>query len=216
MRLQEKQKEQEQEVITNLCSIPRMPEDLLPHTVYVEEEGEDEEHYGMPVYTAYELENIRKDGSCTLYNAVSGERFSGRHLYEINIDWLITVWERYLELCLEQEIWKDNAITFLKRHTDRPVKEIRKFVDSDWDKCLAYTDNLKRFLGVEDKETWIFSFPIDRFERDAPLNEIVADYERNPKTQVEKMTPLEFTAKINDEMFNDQDYWVRTVELPKQ
>ncbi len=29
------------------------------------------------------------------------------------------------------------------------------------------------------------------------------------------MTPLEFTARINDEMFNDQDNWVRAVELPK-
>ena len=32
---------------------------------------------------------------------------------------------------------------------------------------------------------------------------------------VEKMTPLEFTARINDEMFNDQDNWVRAIELPK-
>ena len=37
MRLQEKQKELEQEIIANLRAIPQMPEDLLPHTVYVEE-----------------------------------------------------------------------------------------------------------------------------------------------------------------------------------
>ena len=45
-----------------------MPEGLLPHTVYVEEEGEDDEHHGIPVYTAYKLEEIRPDGSCMLYN----------------------------------------------------------------------------------------------------------------------------------------------------
>lgn len=28
------------------------------------------------------------------------------------------------------------------------------------------------------------------------------------------MTPLEFTARINDEMFNDQDNWVRAIEFP--
>ena len=41
MRIQEKQKALEQEVIANLCAIPKMPENMLPHTVYVEEEGED-------------------------------------------------------------------------------------------------------------------------------------------------------------------------------
>ena len=68
MKLQEKQKELEQEIIANLRAIPKMPEGLLPHTVYVEEEGEDDEHHGIPVYTAYKLEEIRSDGSCMLYN----------------------------------------------------------------------------------------------------------------------------------------------------
>ena len=36
MRIQEKQKALEQEVIANLCAIPKMPENMLPHTVYVE------------------------------------------------------------------------------------------------------------------------------------------------------------------------------------
>lgn len=59
MRLQEKQKELEQEIIANLRAIPQIPEDLLPHTVYVEEEGEDADRYGVPVYTMYKLEEIR-------------------------------------------------------------------------------------------------------------------------------------------------------------
>ena len=98
MRIQEKQKALEQEVIANLCAIPKMPENMLPHTVYVEEEGEDGYGHGIPVYTMYRLEEIRTDGSCTLYNAESRERFTCRHLHEINMDWLVTVWERYLEL----------------------------------------------------------------------------------------------------------------------
>lgn len=71
MRIQEKQKALEQEVIANLCAIPKMPENMLPHTVYVEEEGEDGYGHGIPVYTMYRLEEIRTDGSCTLYNAES-------------------------------------------------------------------------------------------------------------------------------------------------
>ena len=76
MRIQEKQKALEQEVIANLCAIPKMPENMLPHTVYVEEEGEDGYGHGIPVYTMYRLEEIRTDGSCTLYNAESRERFT--------------------------------------------------------------------------------------------------------------------------------------------
>ena len=63
MRIQEKQKALEQEVIANLCAIPKMPENMLPHTVYVEEEGEDGYGHGIPVYTMYRLEEIRTDGS---------------------------------------------------------------------------------------------------------------------------------------------------------
>lgn len=216
MKLQEKQKELEQEIIANLRAIPKMPEGLLPHTVYVEEEGEEDEHHGIPVYTAYKLEEIRPDGSCMLYNPDSRERFPCRHLYEINIDWLVTVWERYLELCVGQKLWKQNAVAFLKESTDKTDTEISAFVDSGWDRCSAYTDNLKRFLGKDEvKEVWVFSFPMDDFGRDAPDKEIIFDYENNPHTEVEKMTLLEFTARINDEMFNDQDNWVRAIELPE-
>ena len=216
MRLQEKQKELEQEIITNLRAIPRMPEGLLPHTVYAEEEGEDADRHGIPVYTAYKLEEIRPDGSCVLYNSDSRERFPYRHLHEINIDWLVTVWERYLELCVEQDIWKQNAAAFLKDSTGKADGDIACFVDSGWDRCAAYTDNMKRFLGEDEaKEVWIFSFPVDNFERDAPAGEIISDYENNRHMEVEKMTPLEFTARINDEAFNDQDNWVRAIELPK-
>lgn len=172
MKLQEKQKELEQEIIANLRVIPKKPEGLLPHTVYVEEEGEDDEHHGIPVYTAYKLEEIRPDGSCMLYNPGSRECFPCRHLYEINIDWLVTVWERYLELCAGQKLWKQNAAAFLKESTDKTEAEISAFVDSGWDRCSAYTDNLKRFLGKDEaKEVWVFSFPMDDFGRDAPDKE---------------------------------------------
>ncbi len=56
---------------------------------------------------------------------------------------------------------------------------------------------------------------MDYFERNALDEGIVSDYENNPCTRVEKMTPLDFTAKINDDLFDDQDDWVRAIELPK-
>lgn len=53
MRIQEKQKALEQEVIANLCAIPKMPENMLPHTVYVEEEGEDGYGHGITGWRRY-------------------------------------------------------------------------------------------------------------------------------------------------------------------
>lgn len=84
-----------------LGRIKDRPAGWLPHTVYVEEEGEDEHNCGMPVYTRYRLEEIHAD-TCTLVNPLTGECFQDRRLYEINIDWLQTVWNRYGELKCEQ------------------------------------------------------------------------------------------------------------------
>lgn len=84
--------------VAELSSLPLRPDGWLPHVVYVEEEGD------YPVYTMYKLEEIRKDGSCVLFNPKSGERFDNRHLYEINIDWLDTVLRWYYECCSVQGI----------------------------------------------------------------------------------------------------------------
>lgn len=215
MNIQKKQRAAQEEIIANLCAIGKHPCEWLPHTVYVEEEGEDEQHFGIPVYTRYRLEEIRQDGTCTLFNPISMERFTSRYLHEINVDWLVTVWERYLELCLGQDLWKENARTFLRAHTTKSDEEISTFLDTSWDKTSAYTDNLKQMLGDgRDTETWIIVYPIDSFERDADIREIMDDYENNPCSEVEKLAPLDFTTLINDDMFNDQDFWVRAVQLP--
>lgn len=217
MNIQKKQRAAQEEIIANLCAIGKHPEEWLPHTVYVEEEGEDEQHFGIPVYTRYRLEEIRRDGTCTLFNPISMERFTSRHLHEINVDWLVTLWERYLELCFEQDIWKENAFTYLRAHTTKSDEEIFTFLDTSWDKDSAYTDNLKRMLDDEqDTETWIIVYPIDSFERNADTREIMDDYENNPCSRVEKLEPLDFTTRVNDDMFNDQDFWVRAVQLSKE
>lgn len=67
------------------------------------------------------------------------------------------------------------------------------------------------------KELWAFLYPLDRFQRDAPDSKILVDYENldSDEPEVEKLTPHKFAERINDEMFNDQEYYIRFIELPK-
>lgn len=119
-------------LIHNISQAKERPEGWLPHIVYVEEEGD------YPVYTMYKLEEVHPDGSCTLFNPETHERDTLRHLYEISIDWLTTLWNRHQELCAEQnlhsvmdeELAEPNLPLFRNgdfvRLTDDVVAEIRK------------------------------------------------------------------------------------------
>lgn len=98
MNYQKQVNELQQQLIARLSAITDLPEGWLPHLVYVEEEGDDEKGFGMPVYNAYRLVNFNSDGDCTLRNLITGEDDTERHLSEINIDWLVTVWNYYHEL----------------------------------------------------------------------------------------------------------------------
>lgn len=95
---QEQLKSLTDNLIASFCHITKRPDEWLPHIVYVEEEGD------YPVYNRYELIDYKTDGSCTLYNPRTDISEDDHHLNEINIDWLITVWNRYVELCTEQGI----------------------------------------------------------------------------------------------------------------
>jgi hypothetical protein len=97
MSLQKKFNKLHQEIVDALCRIEEFPEGLLPHTVYVEEDGEDSQKKGNSVYNLYNLIRIRKDGSCILENPETGKE-EERQLNEITTDWLIVVWDYYLDL----------------------------------------------------------------------------------------------------------------------
>ena len=141
---QEQVKSITDKLIVDLCRITERPDDWLPHTVYVEEEAEDASCFGMPVYTMYKLEDYKADGSCTLYNPQTDERRGG-HLYEINIDWLITVWHRYRELCVEQGLWREQAIHLLEQETDASLSDILEFVGEHWQNLASDEENIASF-----------------------------------------------------------------------
>lgn len=76
------------------------------------------------------LERIRPDGTCDLHDPETGKLLhDDYHLGSVEIDWLITLWNRYVELSVEQGTWKENAFALLTAHTGAREAAIRCFVE---------------------------------------------------------------------------------------
>lgn len=97
-------------------------------------------------------------------------------------------------------------------------------INIDWlaavlDRCNELKFQKEREFPEPDskKELWAFLFPFKRFQRNTPDSKILTDYEKlnTDGPEVEKLTPDELAERINDDMFNDQEYYIRFIELPK-
>lgn len=66
------------------------------------------------------------------------------------------------------------------------------------------------------KMTYIYAYPLDRLPRDSKDEDILNDYHRenleSNELPVRRYTVSEFCALVNDDMFNDQEYYVRPIE----
>lgn len=128
------------DLVRNLCLIKDTSK-VLPHIVFIEEQSDD----GEPEYNKYQLVEIRKDGGCSVVDC-NGIRINDRfQLREINVDWLLTVWNRHIEQLVDSGTWREDAIEFLGDHTEAGHEAIVAFCDNHWRKHLPYTDNLKVF-----------------------------------------------------------------------
>lgn len=168
MKLSDKVKAVQNELIDALCNIKEMPESVLPHLVFVEEEDDK----GAPIYNKYKLVSIIPERkSCILYNPSTGvnekDEFS---LTAIDIDWLDTIWKWYLE-------------------------------------CA----NIKE---KDEPQLYVFVWHFEHMERDASDEEILKAWElqEHEEYNVSRYTPDEFTAYINDNMFDDLQYYVRCIK----
>lgn len=200
------------DIIANLSVITDRPDSWLPHKVFVEEEGDD----GAPIYKEYQLVDFKPDGSCTLRDISTNKDDTERQLSEINIDWLMTVYRYYCDLSEEQEA--------LNTSPSNPIEEaLRLLLDvacleiTGFEESETYSQCVKALSASEGKtpakELSAFLFPLDRFERNATDDEIIADWESDEEHDVptRKLTPEEFVAECNDKMFADQVYWVRFI-----
>jgi hypothetical protein len=163
MSLQKRLNKLHEEIITALCSVEEFPDGLLPHTVYVEEEGENSMSIGNSVFNPYSLIRIFPDGSCLLENPQTGKE-EKRELNEINIDWLVVVWDYYRDLAnvKEPEPVKKIKYVFLysidNYNRDASNKEILSGWENDNDVEKLTPDEFAERINDEmfaDLEYWV-------------------------------------------------------------
>ena len=182
MTPQEQIKQIADNIVANLCSIKNYPDSWLPHTVWVEEESPST---GDPIYVHYMLEKINSDGTCCLYNPDTGIlEYDDYHLSEINIDWLVTLWQRYTELCSTQIILP----------TPPPLPPVEKLYAFTWS-----SHYLER--NVSDDEL------IKAWEQEPSRSKI--DEEDEELYEVTRLTPDELAERINDDTFAYAEDYVR-------
>lgn len=204
------------DIIANIAVITDRPDGWLPHTVFVEEEGEDRNGAGTPVYKEYQLVDFKPDGSCTLRDISTNEDDAERQLSEINIDWLMTVYGYYCDLSEEHEALNTSPSKPLE-HSLRLLLDVACLEITGFEESETYSQCVKALASFEDKtppkELSVFLCPLVRFERDATDKQVIYDWESEIKFDIptRKLTPEEFAAECNDKMFADQVYWVRFI-----
>ncbi|PXV57433.1 hypothetical protein CLV62_15217 [Dysgonomonas alginatilytica] len=87
-------------------------------------------------------------------------------------------------------------------------------VNIDW--LITFWKRYLELSGEEEpmpKTLCVFLFPKERFDRNATDEEIIADYQADQEQDlcVEKYTPDEFAAIINDNGINYQEYFTRFI-----
>lgn len=183
------------EIIAKLSEITEYPNEFLPHTVYVEDESRDEH----PLYHRYKLTAIQNEGLCTLLDPAT--RISEeRCMSEINMDWLICLWNHYQNLCADQKI---------QPVPEQSEKELWAFVfpdsrlqrDAPNEKILsAWKNGPAHSADKEILSAWT----------NGPA--CSADKEEDEEYEVKKLTPDEFAAYCNDGFFNESNQYVRFIE----
>lgn len=68
-------------------------------------------------------------------------RMAARNLYRLAYH----LWNRYLELCIDQDMWKDRAIHLLEHETDASLPDILEFIEEHWQNCATDEEKIAQF-----------------------------------------------------------------------
>ncbi len=171
MNYQQKLENLRNEIVAEFHKITDRPEEWLPHTVFIEDEGEDNQGRGVPVYTQYKLIDYLPDGECLLLNVVTNEVETGS-LCGIEIDWLVTLLNWYGEL------------------TGKHIQ-------------VNEPD--------ESQELRAFAFPIE-LDSEITDDELLTLW-RSGEEDIQCYQPNAFATLINNEMFDEQSYYIRFITV---
>ena len=194
MSYQKKLDKLQAKIIFSLCSIEEFPDRMLPHFVYVEEEKGLPLEKGSSVFHLYNLTRIFSDGTCMLENPETKEE-EERMLNEINIDWLITVWNWYLDLSGRQE-WSTNEIRVSKllkqmkqiatalitsiyitdftMHDTQFIRRTKAKTPFYW---LVYESGTHLYATDNEQEIVEFSIKLDYYENDSCADFCLFEYD---------------------------------------
>jgi hypothetical protein len=112
-----------------------------------------------------------------------------------------------------KRIFEDGSCILENPETGREEKRQLNEINTDW--LIAVWNYHKDLSGKKEpepvkKELYAFLYPLASFDRNAFDDKIIAGWENG---LVEKLTPDEFAARINDESFDDTSLWVRFIEM---
>lgn len=122
--------------------------------------------------------------------------------------------------------WKDPAKALItKAFPDCPKEKMKLFVEEYWDSSGSDKHNLFNFekwlyggsptQETNDPRLWAYIYHMDVLPRDASDAQIVAFHEHANNWErdypLEALTPDEFACRVNDEQFNDQEWYVRFI-----
>lgn len=235
MTPQEQIKQLTDKLVSNIVSIVEYPDNWLPHSVWVEEESP---ITGDPVYNQYMLEKINPDGTCNLFSPKTGALVHDDiFLSAINIDWLITIWNRYIELCIDQRIWKQRALRLLQKYTESDEKVAAEYIDKHWRHYSLDEDNIDSFKCYLQSQTKDNILPLSGSEgiyaliwnchhlgRNVSYKELIKVWDNGPSRskinegdeelyEVERLTPDELAERLNDEAFAFTEDYVCFIKL---
>lgn len=199
------------DIIANLTVITDRPDSWLPHKVFVEEEGDD----GAPIYKEYQLIDFKPDGSCTLRDASTNEDDAERHLSEINIDWLMTVYGYYCDLSEEHETLNADPYSNRLEHPLRLLLDVACLEITCFEESETYNLCVKALASSEDevkpKELKAFLFPIE-LGRDTTDELILRLWNDNDESII-TYTPAELAATLNDDDAGFSEHYVRFIKV---
>lgn len=127
-----------------------------------------------------------------------------------------------------KNFWQNHALALLNENFPEATEQHKnKFLNEFWDGLSPDKHNLFNFekflyggtpLHISEKpELWAYIFHMNVLPRNATDAQIVA-YHENENNDVreypiEKLPPDELACRINDEMFNDQEFYVRFIKI---